>query len=67
MITKVYTESVVYTIQEGENTVNDNRLSINNCKITSTSYGSVLVDVPTRDFIIELYPSSISHVIHSKE
>ena len=67
MIKKVFTANVIYSTMNHDNIKHEDRVSVLNCKITQTEYGSVKIERPASPFIVELYPSKISHIIHYKE
>ena len=63
MITKVFTPNILYTIEVKVDLLNSSRIILNECKIEQTTYGSVIIKRKNRA-TVELYPSSISHIIH---
>lgn len=65
MILTVYTPNVIYTVK-GTNVYPNEKVIVNNCTFEQTSYGSVKIIRDNRDNVVELYPSSISHIIHMK-
>lgn len=68
IITRVYTvNDTVYFAEGEEEDVFINGLTIHHCKFTKTEFGSVIIERERHDKkIIELYPSSISHLVHRK-
>lgn len=67
MIVTVFTKTLIYTSSSKEATnINSKKTVLHNCTFKQTAYGSVIIDRPTHPTIIELYPNSIKHIIHSK-
>lgn len=66
MILKLFTEHVVYYVEGHEDVYShSDKITIRNCKFEQTSYGSVIITrLRPNNHIVELYPSSISHIIH---
>lgn len=66
VVVTVYGKSLCYTTYSKEDSQHDHMdlTTIYDCKITQTPYGSVIIIRNTYQFIVELYPQSIKHIIH---
>jgi hypothetical protein len=66
MILCVHTENIKYTVASEPkfNQPSETKTTVYSCKFEQTSFGSVLIKRPMVDSTLELYPSSIKHIIH---
>lgn len=64
-ILKMFTKEVLYS-SKTEDKSYAGRVVLCDCTFRQTSYGSVIIARPSLSHIVELYPSKIEHIIHSK-
>lgn len=67
VVESVYTKDIIYTIKPEQGNIFVHNSIVYNCKFTRSEFGSIYIERPTYDGIIELYPNSITHIFHREK